>query len=161
MRKLGKFLKASIPTPVIAALLICAFVGAAIVASRTLTTSISVIARNDIELYDSDQVTVLTHVDFGSFYRGGSAHVPGELGETTYYIKNIGDEALTFSWYTTDWPADITLLLNVNGEYLDEVTGTYSLNPGFSKQFIFEVTVAGDAALAGYTPTIVFEASDS
>jgi len=151
-------------TPIVTLIIVLMVVGGVAYAgwlSRQLTTSISVVAFNDLEILDTDGETVLDHIAFGALFRG-SVNVFPSSG--SYFIENIGQQNLKVYWYHTDWPSeDIVLKCWVDGFPLpaDPTGSAGALVPvGSTVTLTFEATVAGDAAFAEYTTAVLnFEAS--
>lgn len=156
----------SVKKAVLAASLLCiltATVYAAIVTYRELSSTITVMAHYDMEVLEPDQVTILTHVDFGTLYRGPTVHTfPANPASEKFYFKNTGEAQFWIGMVVIDWPSDVELWIEgplFGGLHPGEIKGP--LAPGELADFYFCVTVGSTAPFGSYTPTIVFNAHDS
>ena len=139
---------------------------AAIVVTRQINTTLSVVALMDMRVSDWDLVE-LTDIAFGDLYRGQTERFPAS---NYYLIENTGEDTLYVSYTKSDWPRDVqcdiyvsldggpTMLLAEGAVYQT------ALDPfGTSSKRIFwyiELTPDTAAAFANYSPTMTWNGHD-
>lgn len=149
--------------PILTLTAICLIVSmgviAALVASRTVTTSITIVAHMDLEVYDIDGTTILTSINFGELYRGTTTMFPGSLD--TYFIKNIGEETIYVGWDFDGTIMPVTIAVYMDGIIITRDSGRKALSAGASCTLTIKLTVTSTADFATYTPELYFSGFDT
>jgi len=155
--KITNYLKKKGLTPMTMLLIACLVVGgvvAALVASRTITTSITIVAHMDLEVYDINGTTILVSIDFGELYRGTTTMFPAS--PDTYFIKNIGEDTIYVGWDFDGTIMPVTIAVYMDGVILTRDSGRKALSAGASCTITIKITVSSTADFATFTPDLYF-----
>lgn len=138
---------------------------AAFIVSRPISTTMTIQAFEDIEVFDVDGVTPLTDWAFGEINRGYSRTIPDPTYVDTFSVMNTGETTLYVGYSTVDWPADVTLIVRLSNEgpFIDLTEGVFTeeLLGGESREMAWYIEVGPSALWGYYEPTITIEAHDA
>jgi len=156
--------KLAVPSPLLIGLILSwMIVAGAVVASFTISTSMTISATYGITVFDTDHSTVLSSLGFGEFHRGDSRRFPSA---GTYFIDSA-EGSLWLSYTLTDWPSGVTLELFIKktGGVLELLTPgkktSFSINEAAWAEWYCIVTVGDSANFGAYSPKIVWAGNDS
>ena len=112
--------------------LLCAVVFAVLYTTRIVDFQASIKTYGDIELFEDSACTIpLTSFDFGEYEPNATSN---ELRAKPFYIKNIGNIAVTVSWQLTASTIPFEVVLSGAGtEYL------YKYDEGLNEKWAFGI----------------------
>lgn len=144
---------------ILATVLTATIAYATVVIFRDVSIGIKIEAVYGMELYDTDQTTVLTSIDFGVAYRNQKITKPG--GTDWFWIKNEGEAKLYYSYNMTNVPSNVTFQVNLEGSILPLNTISRAFTPGESGMWKIEIQVGNVAPFGDFNPTLTWYAHDS
>jgi hypothetical protein len=167
-KKKMKLLKKTVPlwALLLVAIMSASAVVATVVITQQINTQIQILAAYGMEVYGTDQTTLLTSVDFGVHHRGDQFYSTAE--PQYYYIKNIGEADIWISFNVIDWIDDIQISVEGTGSpniwsggvAVPDELSTTPLTPGQTLTFRFRIIIEPTAPFGTYTPKITFNAHD-
>lgn len=125
--------------------LIVSLAFAAFYLNRPLNITGTVTPHNDLQIYsDVDCTIVISTLSYGNLYRGSST-------PQTFYIKNIGEQALQVAWNVTGAPTGFSFTMNMGPNGLTAPDTSNSLAAGIEWTLVFTVTLSGSASFAPFS----------
>ena len=151
-----------------------ASVAAAIVANWQLNLTMEIAAKMEIRIYDTDGVTELHSIDFGTLHRDSVYNFPSDAPGSYYFVKNTGEAKFWVSWNSTELTGDPP---EINGVTIktrckapeatdwevmseDEIYPT-SISPSSRIYLYYEVSVSSTASFTSHSFTINWNAHDA